>query len=55
MGAARNRSEIFHSEKKCGFPSAAITPYHARSVNQAVVLTHAANATLDGQGICDPG
>ena len=26
-----------------------------RSINHAVVLTHAANATLDGQGICDPG
>ena len=26
-----------------------------RSVNHAVVLTHAANATLDGQEICDPG
>ena len=26
-----------------------------RSINHAVVLTHAANATLDDQGICDPG
>ena len=26
-----------------------------RPINHAVVLTHAANATLDGQGICDPG
>ena len=26
-----------------------------RSINHAVVLTHAANATLDGQGIYDPG
>ena len=26
-----------------------------RSINHAVVLTHIANATLDGQGICDPG
>ena len=25
------------------------------SINRAVVLTHAVNATLDGQGICDPG
>ena len=25
------------------------------SVNHAVVLMHTANATLDGQGICDPG
>ena len=24
-------------------------------VNHAVVLTHAANATLDGSGICDAG
>ena len=26
-----------------------------RSINHAVVLMHAANATLDGQGIDDPG
>ena len=26
-----------------------------RPINHAVVLTHAANAMLDGQGICDPG
>ena len=26
-----------------------------RPINHAVLLTHAANATLDGQGICDPG
>ena len=26
-----------------------------RSINHAVVLTHAANATLDSQGIGDPG
>ena len=26
-----------------------------RPIYHAVVLTHAANATLDGQGICDPG
>ena len=27
----------------------------SHSINHAVVLTHAANAMLDGQGICDPG
>ena len=26
----------------------------SRSINHAVVLTHAVNATLDGQGIWDP-
>ena len=26
-----------------------------RSINHAVVLAHAVNATLDGQGICDLG
>ena len=51
-----NRPEIFHfyNYRKVRF-SVRCNYSVPRSINHAVVLTHAANATMDGQGICDPG
>ena len=49
----RNRSGIFNFEKNAVFRTRNYSV--PRSINHAVVLTHTANATLDGQGICDPG
>ena len=48
-----NRSGIFHFEKSAVFRMLQLSI--PRPINHVVVLTHAANATLDGQGICDPG
>ena len=50
----RNRSEIFRCVRKVRF-SVSCNYSVTRSVNHAIVLTHAANVMLDCQESCDPG